>query len=130
MFLNIPTSKDIYIEIDGNKVAVVESYKAKSARSTTLIEEFGNAQPIAAIRGRTTHQLELKRVYFLSQGKSDIDFHALSNFTIVIVKPNSRILYIGCEWDSITEGVSLNQPCIETVTVVAAKRTEMRLSHE
>ena len=29
-----PTSSDIYLEIDGKKVAVVQSYSAKSTRSS------------------------------------------------------------------------------------------------
>ena len=36
-----PTSSDIYLEIDGRKVAVVQSYAAKSTRSSQNVEAFG-----------------------------------------------------------------------------------------
>lgn len=29
-----PTSADIYLELDGRKIAVVQSYKAKAAKSS------------------------------------------------------------------------------------------------
>ncbi|MEG2813256.1 MAG: hypothetical protein RSA79_01530, partial [Oscillospiraceae bacterium] len=64
-YINIPTSKDIFIEVNGQKVAVIESYKAQSHRETKEIEEFGNAKPVATISGRTKHSLLLRRIYFI-----------------------------------------------------------------
>lgn len=122
MFLNIPTSKDIYIEVDGQRVAVVESYKAKSERSSTEIREIGNNSPVAVIGGNSSHTLELKRVFFTANSILEVDFHNLTSFDVVIVKPNKRILYTGCEWVSISEGVSVDEPCIELITVKASKR--------
>ncbi len=122
---NIPTSKDIYIEADGKKIAVVESYKAKSTKKTRLIEEFGSTHPVCAACGIINHTIELKRVYFVQQNGEYVDFHSMSNFTIVIVKPNKRIMFTGCEWASISEGVNINEPCVETITVIATRRTEI-----
>ena len=36
-----PTSSDIYLEVDGKKVAVVQSYTAKSSRTSQTVEAFG-----------------------------------------------------------------------------------------
>ena len=36
-----PTSSDIYLEVDGKKVAVVQSYAAKTSRSSRTVEAFG-----------------------------------------------------------------------------------------
>ena len=36
-----PTSSDIYLEVDGVKVAVVQSYTARTSRSSTTVEAFG-----------------------------------------------------------------------------------------
>ena len=36
-----PTSADIYLELDGRKIAVVQSYRAKAAKSSKNIEAFG-----------------------------------------------------------------------------------------
>ena len=36
-----PTSSDIYLEVDGKKVAVVQSYTARSSRTSQTVEAFG-----------------------------------------------------------------------------------------
>ena len=36
-----PTSSDIYLEVDGVKVAVVQSYTAKSSKTNSAVEAFG-----------------------------------------------------------------------------------------
>ena len=48
----IPTSSDIYLEVDGKKVAVVQSYTAQSTKSSTMVEAFGEREPVATIPGR------------------------------------------------------------------------------
>ena len=45
----IPTSSDIYLEVDGKKVAVVQSYTAQSTKSSTTVEAFGEREPVATI---------------------------------------------------------------------------------
>ncbi len=123
--LTIPTSKDIFIEINGKKVAVIESFQATANKKTSFIEEFGNDKPVCAIHGQVAYSLTLKRVYFMTQEQTQIDFHTLSNFSVVIVKPDKRILYTGCEWSNIQESAKLNEPCIETMTVTASNRIEV-----
>ena len=36
-----PTSSDIYLEVDGVKVAVVQSYSAKASKTSSAVEAFG-----------------------------------------------------------------------------------------
>lgn len=126
-YINIPTSKDIYIEVNGQKVAVIESYKARSSREIKEIEEFGDAKPIATISGRTKHSILLRRIYFIGEQAKKIDFFKLENFDVVIVKPNSRIHYTGCQWENISESVDLKTPCIEEISVSASNRIEVNL---
>ena len=45
-----PTSADIYLELDGRKIAVVQSYRAKAAKSSKNIEAFGESEQ--PLRGR------------------------------------------------------------------------------
>ena len=45
-----PTSSDIYLEVDGKKVAVVQSYTAKSSRTSQTVEAFGEDEPVAYSR--------------------------------------------------------------------------------
>ena len=119
--VTIPTSKDITIEIDGKKLAVVQSCTVKTVREPRSIEAFGSENPVATVGGKLTHTLELKKIVPV-KGLNDLDFYGLSDFTIVIAKPDTRIVYSGCEWSSIGETLGLNSPCIETMQAVARKR--------
>ena len=44
-----PTSCDIYLELDGRKVAVVQSYTAKATKTSQVVEAFGESEPVATI---------------------------------------------------------------------------------
>ena len=120
-----PTSSDIYLEIDGKKVAVVQSYSAKSTRSSQNVEAFGEDEPVATIPGPRSHVLELTRLYATDEAVRDgINFHDLEDFSLVICKPDRRIIYSGCQWSSIGETGALGAMVVEKITVVAAKRIE------
>lgn len=125
MSISFPTSSDIYLEANGKKIAVVQSYKAVSAKSEKLIEAFGESEPIAALTGRTSYKIMLTRLYATDDAISDgIDFHTLSDFSLVIVKPDKRIAYTGCRWSSIEEEGSIGDTIAEKVSIIAAKRVE------
>lgn len=118
-----PTSSDIYLELDGKKVAVVQSYLAKAKK--TYVEAFGEREPVATIEGQKTYTLELTRLYATDDAVADgIDFYELTDFSLVICKPDRRIIYSGCQWSDIREEGQLNAMVAEKVTVVAAKRIE------
>lgn len=118
----IPTSRDIYLEVEGRRAAAVESYDAKAERTLYEIEELGNDSPAATLWGRTRYRLTLRRVQLVDP---DLDFHLLSGFSLVIVKPHSRIVYSGCEWSALSESIEPGKPCIETVTLTAQRRIEL-----
>ena len=40
-----PTAKDIYIEVDGRRLAAAQSYRVKTTRDARFVESFGSAQP-------------------------------------------------------------------------------------
>ena len=120
-----PTSSDIYLEIDGRKVAVVQSYSAKSTRSSQNVEAFGEDEPVATIPGQRNHVLELTRLYATDEAIRDgINFHELEDFSLVICKPDRKIIYSGCQWSAIGETGELGAMVVEKITVVAAKRIE------
>jgi hypothetical protein len=121
--VKIPTSRDIYLEVDGKKIAVVQSISVRTERETKTIEAFGSEYPVASVGGKINHSLELKKVVPIQDDHlSSVDFYSLSNFTVMIVKPDCRIVYSGCEWSSIGEKIDLNSPCIETISAVSTKR--------
>ena len=125
-FASIPSSKDIYIEVNGKRLAAAQSYQAKTTRESHYVQAFGQAQPVGTVGGRVEHQIQLSRIRVCSGALDDgVDFYNLSDFNIVIVKPDCKIIYSGCVWTGIAEGLSLNELCIETMTAVASKRMEV-----
>ena len=89
-----PTSSDIYLEVNGVKVAVVQSYTAKASRSSTTVEAFGEEEPVATVQGKTSHVLELTRLYATDEAIRDgLNFYDLSGFSLVICKPDRKIIY-------------------------------------
>ena len=122
-----PTSSDIYLEVEGVKVAVVQSYSARSDKTSRAVEAFGEEEPVATIPGQTTHVLELSRLYATDEAVQDgIDFYSLADFSLVICKPDRKVIYSGCQWSAIGETGTLGDMVVEKVTVVAAKRIETK----
>lgn len=120
-----PTSSDIYLEVEGVKVAVVQSYSAKVSKSSDVVEAFGESEPVATINGTKTHTVELTRLYATDEGVSDgLNFYDLEDFSLVINKPDRKIIYSGCQWSDISETGSLGAMVVEKVTLVATKRIE------
>ena len=120
-----PTSSDIYLELDGKKVAVVQSYTAKAKKTSMNVEAFGESEPVATIAGQKTYTLELTRLYATDDAIADgINFYELTDFSLVICKPDRKIIYSGCEWSNIQEEGQLNAMVAEKITVLAAKRIE------
>ena len=123
-----PTSSDIYLEINGRKVAVVQSYTAQTTKSSTAVEAFGESEPVAAIPGQHQHLVELTRIYATDEALADgIDFYGLENFNLVICKPDRRVIYSGCQWSKIGETGNLGTSVLEKITLVAARRMETSL---
>jgi len=121
-----PTSADIWLELDGKKIAVVQSYTAKASKASQPVEAFGESEPVATLDGQLKYTLELTRLYATDDAVSDgISFYDLRNFSLVICKPDRKIIYSGCEWSSIAETGQLDAMVAEKITVVAAKRIEV-----
>ncbi len=51
---NFPTSRDIYLEVNGRKLAVVEDIKPTLPGRATMWEAFGSAEPVGTVPGKTT----------------------------------------------------------------------------
>ncbi len=121
-----PTSSDIYLEAEGKKIAVVQSYTAKASKTSQTIEAFGESEPVAILPGQHTYTLTLRRLYATDEAISDsINFYDLEDFSLVICKPDRKVIYSGCQWSGIAEEGQLGTMVAETVTVLAAKRMEV-----
>ena len=122
-----PTSADIYLELNGKKVAVVQSYTAKASKTSRSVEAFGEKEPVATIAGQSRYTLEPTRLYATDDAVSDgINFYDLSDFSLVICKPDRKIIYSGCQWSGISEQGELDAMVAEKITVTAARRIETK----
>ena len=91
------------------------------------MEAFGESEPVATIEGQKQYTLELTRLYATDDAVSDgINFYDLRDFSLVICKPDRKIIYSGCEWSSIHEEGQLNAMVAEKITVTAARRIETK----
>lgn len=125
--LTFPTSKDIYIEVNGKKLAVAQSYKVKTTKESRYVEAFGSKEPVGTIDGRVKHFIELTRVRVDDALADSVDFHSLSGFNLVIVGPKRKVIFSDCQWSGIFEATTLGDVMFETVSIVAGKRIEVAL---
>lgn len=122
---NYPTSSDIYLEVEGKKVAVVQGYSAAAKKQNRTIEAFGEEEPVATIAGQPTYSLDLTRLYVTGEAMRDgLSFYDLDDFSLVIVKPDKKIIFTGCNWSDITETGKLSEMVLERVAITAARRME------
>ena len=120
-----PTSSDIYLEANGKKVAVVQSYKASAKKSESVIEAFGEDEPVATVANQPSYSIELTRLYATDDAVRDgINFYTMSDFALVIVKPDRRVVYTGCNWSEIAEDGQLSEMVAEKIRVIASHRVE------
>ena len=123
--ISFPTSSDIYLEADGVRIAVVQRYTARSTRTSTAVEAFGEKEPVATVPGPEQHTIELSRLYATDEAIRDgIDFYALSGFSLVVCKPDRKIIYANCQWSEIKEVGELGRMVLERVKLVASRRIE------
>ncbi len=123
--VGFPTSSDIWLEVDGKKVAVVQSYNSKATRSSVAVEAFGEEEPVATVHGPQSHVIQLTRLYATDQAIADgVDFYGMKNFSLVICKPDRKVIYSDCQWSDIQEDAKLGQTVVEKLTLVARRRIE------
>ena len=102
MIRKIPTTADIYLEVDGVRVAVVQSYRAVTTRKSRAVEAFGQEEPVATVRGASRYELELSRLYATDDAIRDgIDLASLDGFSLVICKPDRSVIYYDCQWQEL-----------------------------
>lgn len=128
MTTQFPTSADIYLELNGKKMAVVQSYAAQTSKNSVVVEAFGEHEPVATIAGPQKHVITLTRLYATDEAARDgMNFYDLEDFNLVICKPDRRIIYSGCQWQDLSESAKLGDMVMEKVTIVATRRVETAL---
>lgn len=120
-----PTSSDIWLEVDGQKVAVVQGYSCKASRTSMTVEAFGEDEPVATVQGPQSYVIQLSRLYATDQALADgLNFYDLKNFSLVICKPDRKVIYSDCQWSGIEEDAQLGKTVVEKLTLVARSRME------
>ena len=90
------------------------------------VEAFGEDEPVATIQGPQNHVIELTRLYVTENAIADgLDFYGMRDFSLVICKPDRRVIYSGCHWSGIQESAQLGAMVAEKLTVIASKRVEV-----
>ena len=120
-----PTSSDIWLELNGKKVAVVQSYRCVTTRESATVEAFGEDERVAAVQGPQRREIERPRLYATDEAIADnLSFHDLRDFSLVICKPDRRVIYSGCQWSGIQEEGKLREMVVEKLSLVARHRME------
>ena len=120
-----PTSSDIWLEVDGQKVAVVQGYSCKASRTSMTVEAFGEDEPVATVQGPQSYVIQLSRLYATDQAAADgLNFYELKNFSLVICKPDRKVIYSACQWSGIEEDAQLGKTVVEKLSLVARSRME------
>ena len=120
-----PTSSDIWLELDWQKVAVVQGYSCKTTRSSVTVEAFGEDEPVATVQGPNNYVIQLTRLYATDRAIADkLDFYSMKDFSLVICKPDRKVIYSGCQWSDIQEDAQLGKMVMEKLTLVARSRME------
>lgn len=112
----------ILLEVNGVRLAALQSCRCRTLRETRRVEEVGAAEAAARLGGGLSHYVELTRLLPPGRLGDGVDFHPLENFTLVVVKPDCRIVYSGCEWMDISEGCERDGSITQRVTVAASRR--------
>ena len=123
--VKITTSDDIFFEVDGKRVAGVESYSTKYTNDVKMVDAFGQSTSIGYTIGGKKYTIDISRVYLEDTAIADgINFYTLTDFdfNFVIIKNGIRTVYKNCIISDISEDGSLNDKVVEKMTITALTR--------
>lgn len=125
--VKIMTSDDIFFEVNGQRVAGVESYTTKYTNDVKLVDAFGQNTPIGYTLGSKKHTIDISRVYLEDTAIADgINFYNLSDFdfNFVVIKNGKRTTYKYCVISDISEDGTLKDKVAEKITLMALDRID------
>ena len=123
--VKITTSDDIFFEVDGKRVAGVESYNTRYTNDAKTVDAFGQSTPIGYTIGSKKYTIDISRVYLEDTAIADgIDFYTLSDFdfNFVVIKNGIRTVYRNCIISDISEDGSLKDKVAEKISLMALSR--------
>lgn len=123
--VKIMTSDDIFFEVNGRRVAGVESYSTRYTNDVKMVDAFGQATPIGYTLGSRKYTIDISRVYLEDTAIADgLDFYNLTDFdfNFVVVKGGKRTVYKNCIISDIAEDGTLKDKVAEKITLAALDR--------
>lgn len=118
--------KEIYLEADGRRVAVIGSYTEQGTQQSRAIAAWGEQEPVGTAPGRIQYTVTVENVC----PADGIDLYALTDFALIIAKPALKVVYSGCRWKNIEAAGEAGSTAYRKMEFVAAKRTEEAESNE
>lgn len=125
--VKLMTSDDIFFEVNGRRIAGVESYSTRYTNDVKLHDAFGQETPVGYTIGSKKHNIEISRAYLEDTAiKDGIDFYDLANFdwNLVIIKSGKRVIYKSCIISEISESGQLKDKVVEGISVMALDRVK------
>lgn len=123
--VKVSTSNDIYLVINGQRIAGVQSYSTKMTNETKFVDAFGHKTPIGYTVGKKNYSIDLNRVYLEDTAIADgIDFYSLADndFQLVINRNGHIVTYTSCIVSDISEDGNLNDSVQEKMTINSLNR--------
>ena len=123
--VKIMTSDDIFFEVNGRRVAGVESYSTKYTSDVKMVDAFGQSTSIGYTIGAKKYTIDISRVYLEDTAIADgINFYNLTDFdfNFVIIKNGVRTVYRNCIISDISEDGSLKDKVAEKISLMALDR--------
>ena len=123
--VKITTSDDIFFEVDGKRVAGVESYSTKYTNDVKMVDAFGQSTSIGYTIGGKKYTIDISRVYLEDTAIADgINFYTLTDFdfNFVIIKNGIRTVYKNCIISDISEDGTLKDKVAEKIFLMALDR--------
>lgn len=125
--VKVSTSDDIFLEINGNRIAGVQSYSTKYTNDVKTHDAFGSSIPVGYSNGAKKHTIDISRMYLEDTAIADgINFFNLSDwdYNLVIIKNGNRVTYTTCIISDISEDGALKDKIVEKCTMMALDRVE------
>ena len=123
--ISLLRSKDIYIEINGIKVAAIKDFRVTIKKENYNITSISQSNPINTLPFKTTYIIELSKISLL-----DIDdvtnIFNLKDFNLIIKKGNNQTIFAHCNWTSISESISINSSLIHSLSLVSTKKLDYK----
>ena len=125
--VKVTTSDDIFFEVNGKRIAGVQSYSTRYTNDVKLHDAFGSPTPIGYSNGSKKHVIDISRAYLEDTAIADgINFYNLSDwdFNLVIIKNGNRTTYSTCVISEISEDGQLKDKVAEKISIMAIDRIE------